>query len=105
MTRMVTRLGLGGNGRLLWVEVGSPEDLEVAAAALSASYDRVLAKLRRNRPRLDALVGELTTHQELRGDEVRKILRRRPPKSVIPKAEDRSQPKASATGKRERGAA
>jgi AAA+ superfamily predicted ATPase len=77
-TRMVTRLGLGGNGRLLWTETVSPEHLDVASAALSASYERVLATLKRNRPRLDALVGELVVHQELRGDEVRKILRRRP---------------------------
>jgi hypothetical protein len=78
----VTRLGLGGNGRLLWVDTVSADDLAVAAAALTASYDRVLARLGRNRAKLDALAGELAARQELGGDEVRRILRRRPPRAA-----------------------
>ena len=80
-TRMVTRLGLGGNGRLLWADTVSAEDLAVAGAALTASYERVLARLGRNRAKLDLLAGELAARQELGGDEVRKILRRRSPQA------------------------
>jgi AAA+ superfamily predicted ATPase len=78
VTRMVTRLGLGGNGRLLWSQSMTGTDMDVAAAILSESYTRVLANLARNVARLDALAVELSGRQELRGDEVRKLLRRRP---------------------------
>ena len=91
-TRMVTRLGLGGNGRLLWVDTVSAGDLVVAGDALTASYARVLAGLGRNRARLDALAGELASRQELGGDEVRKILRRRPRKAAT--SRKASRPKA-----------
>ena len=74
VTQMVTQLGLGGSGRLLWSESLSPSDVEIANSALTQSYNRVLARLKKNEGRLATLAQAMVTRQELAGDEVRAIL-------------------------------
>jgi MoxR-like ATPase len=76
VTRMVTRLGLGGNGRLQWSEGASPADLAVVEATMSQSYGRVLEALGKHRAPLEALAQLLFDRQELTGDEVRAALSR-----------------------------
>jgi ATP-dependent Zn protease len=75
--RMVTKLGLGGSGRLQWSEAASAADMALVEATLSQSYDRVLDALRKQRPPLEALAQVLVDRQELTGDEVRGLLSRR----------------------------
>ena len=72
--RMVTKLGLGGSGRLQWSEAASAADMALVEATLSQSYDRVLDALRKQRPPLEALAQVLVDRQELTGDEVRSLL-------------------------------
>jgi AAA+ superfamily predicted ATPase len=76
-TRMVTRLGLTGTGRLAWSEAASPADLAAAETILARAYERVRDDLRQQRPRLEKLAKSLLLRQELTGDEVRRILGRR----------------------------
>jgi AAA+ superfamily predicted ATPase len=77
VTRMVTKLGLGGTGRLQWSEAASAADMALVEATLSQSYDRVLDALGNHRPPLEALAQVLVDRQELTGDEVRGLLSRR----------------------------
>jgi ATP-dependent Zn protease len=74
VTRMVTKLGLGGGGRLLWSEAASAADLALAETTLSQSYDRVLTTLKKHVAPLKALAQVLVERQELTGDEVRALL-------------------------------
>jgi len=78
VSRMVTKLGLGHGRGLLWSESMSTGDLELADRTLSESYARVLAKLKKNERRLAALAAALVATQELPGNDVRAILKRRP---------------------------
>jgi ATP-dependent Zn protease len=71
---MVTKLGIGGRGRLLWSESMSADDNVQAEAILAQAYERVLTNLRKHEARLAALADALTDRQELPGDEVRAIL-------------------------------
>ena len=74
VTRMVTRLGLGGGGRLEWSETASAADLALVEATMVESYGRVLDALQKHRPPLEALAQALVDRQELTGDEVRTLL-------------------------------
>ena len=73
---MVTRLGLGGNGKLLVSDAPSSADMELAEEILRQAYDRVLRNLKKNQGKLLALARELVARQELAGDEARATLRR-----------------------------
>ena len=76
VTRMLTKLGLGGGRRLMWSERASEADLTQAEATLSQAYERVLGRLKDNEVSLATLARALVDRQELTGDEVRAILSR-----------------------------
>ena len=75
--RMVTRLGLGGEGRLLWTDVESSSDRQLAETILARAYQSVLRKLQKERAQLHVLAAAIVEQQELSGDEVRKLLRKK----------------------------
>jgi len=74
VTRMVTKLGLGGVRKLTWSESLKPGDVDLVESTLAQSYKNVLDKLRRNTAGLGTLTQALIDRQELSGDEVRAIL-------------------------------
>lgn len=76
---MITQLGLGRSGKLLWSNAPSAADAELADQVLREAYDRVLRNLRKNRGKLAALAHVLVDRQEIAGPELRAILRRRAP--------------------------
>ena len=80
--RMVTRLGLGGEGRLLWTDAESPSDRQLAEAILARAYQSVLRKLQKERTQLHVMAAALVEQQELSGDEVRSLLGGRPLKGA-----------------------
>lgn len=73
-TLMVTKLGLGGRGRLLWSDSVSADDVAQTETILAQAYERVLTLLRKHEARLTALADALEDRQELPGGEVRAIL-------------------------------
>jgi ATP-dependent Zn protease len=72
--KMVSRLGLGRQRKLLSSEFTSAEDISAANDLLVEAYDRILERLRAHAPQLDALAKALAARQELSGDEAREIL-------------------------------
>jgi len=71
--RMVTKLALGKNRKLLWVDQPSHEDLKQAELLLLDTYNAVMLKLTENKQLLSALANELLKKQELTGDKVRGV--------------------------------
>jgi MoxR-like ATPase len=73
-TRMVTRLGLAGSGRLIWSEAPTEADRTLAETLLAESYARVLDALKAHDVPLRSLARMLVERQEMTGDEVRAAL-------------------------------
>lgn len=76
-TTMVTKLGLSGNGKLLWTETVSTADQQQAEDILRLAYDRVLRNLKKNQRKLQALAAALVARQELAGQDISAIVRGR----------------------------
>jgi AAA+ superfamily predicted ATPase len=74
---LVTQLGMGTDGRLLWTETPSDADRDSAEAILERAYKSVFRKLSTNEPKLRSLATTIAERQELSGDEVRSMLRSR----------------------------
>jgi len=73
--QMITRFGLGPNGRLISVREPRPEDLREAEQLLAAAYQSVLARTREHRQALERLAGLLFERQELPAEKVLAALR------------------------------
>lgn len=73
--QMITRFGLGPNGRLISVRDPRPEDLREAEQLLAAAYQSVLSRTREHRQALERLAGLLFERQELPAEKVLAALR------------------------------
>lgn len=72
--QMISQLGLGPNGSLVWTETPTYTHLEQAEKLLSESYMSIKTKLRKNLAALTALAEVLTQRQELTGADVRLLV-------------------------------
>lgn len=68
--RMITRSGLGPQGRLISTDRPAPEHLQEAEALLSKTYASTLETLRNHREALERLAATLVARQELTAAEV-----------------------------------
>jgi ATP-dependent Zn protease len=68
--RMITRFGLGPEGRLISTDRPGPEHLQEAEALLSRTYASTLETLRAHRSPLERLAATLVARQELTAEEV-----------------------------------
>jgi ATP-dependent Zn protease len=70
---MITQMGLGPDGNLLWSDSPTADQEEEVNRVLRTAYDSVLQKLREREEDLTALADLLEEEQELTGEEVQDL--------------------------------